>query len=84
VTGYLSVNSLPAPNPKRKSPGRVRGKDAAKSPADEPVLSAHQLVVLNEAGAVGMDDMKRIGRTMRESIYPATLASTLRLRAAMR
>jgi len=26
----------------------------------KPALSAHQLVVLDEAGAVGMDDMKRL------------------------
>ena len=52
----------------------------------KPALSARQLVVLDEAGAVGMDDMKRLFDLARDAglCCRATPASTLRLRVAMR
>jgi hypothetical protein len=53
----------------------------------KPALSARQLVVLDEAGAVGMDDMKRLFDLARDAhalCCRATPASTLRSRVAMR
>jgi conjugative relaxase-like TrwC/TraI family protein len=39
---------------------RIRGEDTAKFAADETETDERQLVVLDEAGAVGIDDMKRL------------------------